>query len=68
MEFLWLRLDGLQNLQALKALIAARNRIALLDGISPKKNPLLETIVLSHNQLESVSLAGGCQEMPTISC
>ena len=68
MEFLLLRLDGLQNLQALKALIAARNRITLLDGISPKKNPLLETIVLSHNQLQSVSLAGGCQDVPIISC
>ena len=69
MEFLLLRLDGLQHLQGLKALIAARNRITLLDGISPKKNPLLETIVLSHNQLQSVSLAGGCQDrqdMPII--
>lgn len=52
------RLDGLHGLQALKALIAARNRILSLDGISPKKNPLLETVVLSHNRLETVSLAG----------
>lgn len=52
------RLDGLHGLQALKALIAARNRILSLDGMSPKKNPLLETVVLSHNRLETVSLAG----------
>ena len=53
-----LRLDGLHGLPSLKALIAARNEIAILEGLTPKKNPMLETVVLSHNHLESVSLTG----------
>lgn len=51
-------MDGLHGLQSLKALIAARNRICILEGLTPKKMPSLETLVLSHNQLEAVSLEG----------
>ena len=32
-----LRLDGLHGLPSLKALIAARNEIAILEGLTPKK-------------------------------
>ncbi|CAE6970756.1 inlA [Symbiodinium natans] len=52
------RLVGLEALQGLKALIATRNRIVILDGLSPKKNPLLETLILSHNQIEQCALVG----------
>eukprot|EP00439_Symbiodinium_sp_Y106_P074053 s425_g14.t1 len=52
------RLAGLEGLQSLKALIAARNRIAILDGLSPKRNPVLETLILSHNHIEQCGLTG----------
>lgn len=52
------RLSGLQGLSCLKALIAARNQIRVLDGLSPKENPILETLVLSHNLVEDCSLSG----------
>ncbi|CAE7319597.1 inlA [Symbiodinium sp. CCMP2592] len=52
------RLACLEGLQSLKALIAARNRIAILDGLSPKRNPLLETLILSHNHIEQCGLTG----------
>jgi len=52
------RLDGLSGLQGLKALIATRNRISRLEGLSPKKNPQLETLVMSHNQLAECRLTG----------
>mmetsp|Transcript_44862 Transcript_44862/g.100819 ORF Transcript_44862/g.100819 Transcript_44862/m.100819 type:complete len:487 (-) Transcript_44862:227-1687(-) len=52
------RLDGLTSLSALKALIATRNRITQLQGVSPKKNPALETLVLSHNSITECNLGG----------
>ncbi|CAE7317671.1 inlI [Symbiodinium necroappetens] len=53
------RLAGLEGLQSLKALIAARNRIAILGGgLSPKRNPLLETLILSYNHIEQCALTG----------
>lgn len=50
------KLDGLSGLVELKALIAVRNRIVRIEGLSPKKNPKLETLVLSHNQISECSL------------
>jgi len=51
------RLDGLSGLFGLKALIVARNRLTRVDGLSPKRNPLLETLVLSHNQISDCNMA-----------
>jgi len=51
------RLQGLEGLTGLKALIAARNRIRHVDGLSPKKNANLETLVLSHNHISECNLA-----------
>lgn len=51
-------LSGLHGLQALKALILARNRISRFEGVSAKKNPALETLVLSHNRIPDFSLSG----------
>jgi len=51
------RLEGLSGLAGLKALIAARNHISKVEGLSPKKNPLLETLVLSHNRISECNLA-----------
>merc|ERR1719506_806257 len=51
------RLEGLAGLSGLKALIAARNRITRIEGLSPKRNPLLETLVLSHNQISECHMA-----------
>lgn len=50
------RLEGLSGLSSLKALIAARNRIRRIEGLSPKQNPALETLVLSHNQISECSV------------
>jgi len=52
------RLDGLAGLTALKALIVARNKIASVEGLSPKRNPSLETLVLSHNRIADFKLTG----------
>lgn len=51
------RLEGLAGLSGLKALIVARNRITRVEGLSPKRNPLLETLVLSHNQISECNMA-----------
>lgn len=51
-------LSGLAGLSSLKALIAARNRIKRIDGLSPKKHPALETLVLSHNSITECKLQG----------
>lgn len=51
-------LDGMKGLRSLKALIAARNLISRISGISPKGNPSLETLVLSHNKIQECSVAG----------
>ncbi|CAK0819074.1 unnamed protein product [Prorocentrum cordatum] len=52
------RIEGLEQLAGLKAFIAARNRIKRVEGISPKKNSLLETLILSNNQIAECRLGG----------
>jgi len=49
---------GLAGLQSLKALIATRNLVRNVTGITPESHPLLETLVLSHNQIEDFSFKG----------
>jgi len=51
-------LQGVERLRGLKALIAARNRIFRVEALCAKKQPLLETLVLSHNKIEECSLVG----------